>query len=58
MKNTKAQFEITEFEAFALHIHYREKAKVYRDKGDVFLFEAYSKNADKWLDIAIQIANN
>ena len=58
MKNTKAKFEITEFEALALHIHYREKAKEWKEKGYVgrLLSKEYTKNADKWIDIAIDMA--
>ena len=58
MKSTTAKFEITEFEALALHQHYTKKANEWKEKGYVgrLLSEEYTKNADKWIDIAIDIA--
>ena len=58
MESTTAKFEITEFEALALHQFYTKKANEWKEKGYVgrLLSEEYTKNADKWIDLAIDIS--
>lgn len=49
--------EITQFEAIALHKHYREMAKKYQEQGLLSIVGEYNLKADKWLDLAIEIAS-
>ena len=56
MKSTKTQVTLNEFEAMALHKHYREMAKYYKEKGLLSIVDEYNLKADKWLDLAIDIA--
>jgi len=56
MKSTKTQVTLNEFEAMALHKHYREIAKSCKQQGLLSMFDEYYLMADKWLDIAIEIA--
>jgi hypothetical protein len=56
MKSTKTQVTLNEFEAMALHKHYRQMAKSCKEKGLLSIVEEYYLIADKWLDLAIEIA--
>jgi hypothetical protein len=56
MKSTKTQVTLNEFEAMALHKHYKKMAKDCKDQGLNSLSEEYYLMADKWLEIAIEIA--
>jgi hypothetical protein len=56
MKSTKTQVTLNEFEAMALHKHYRQMAKSCKEKGLLSIVEEYYLEADKWLDLAIEIA--
>lgn len=48
--------EITQFEAMALHKHYREMAKKYQEQGLLSIVGEYNLKANEWLDLAIEIA--
>jgi hypothetical protein len=53
---TKANIvEISRFEAFALHKHYKVKAENAKDNGTWSLVESYLEDAQKWLEIACEI---
>jgi hypothetical protein len=53
---TKANIvEISRFEAFALHKHYKAKAENAKENGTWSLVESYLEDADKWLEIAVEI---
>jgi hypothetical protein len=56
MKSTKGKVTLNEYEALALHKHYREMAKSCKEKGLLSIVEEYSLKSDKWLDLAIEIA--
>ena len=61
MKSTKTQVTLNEFEAMALHKHYRQMAKDYmaknyQEKGFLSIVDEYYLMADKWLDVAFEIA--
>jgi hypothetical protein len=56
MKSTKTQVTLNEFEAMALHKHYRQMAKSCKEKGLLSIVDEYYLIADKWLDLAIEIA--
>lgn len=56
MKKTKAQVTLNQFEAIALHKHYREMAKKYQEQGLLSIVGEYNLKANKWLDLAIEIA--
>jgi len=56
MKSTKTQVTLNEFEAFALHKHYKGMAKDCKEKGFLSIADEYYLMADKWLDLAIEIA--
>ena len=57
MKNASNVVTLNEFEAMALHKHYREMAKYWQEKGLLSIVDEYYLKADKWLDLAIEIAN-
>ena len=48
--------EITQFEALALHKHYREMAKKCQEQGLLSIVGEYNLKANEWLDLAIDIA--
>jgi hypothetical protein len=56
MKSTKTQVTLNQFEAFALHKHYREMAKRCQEQGLLSIVGEYNLKANKWLDLAIDIA--
>ena len=56
MKSTKTQVTLNEFEAVALHKHYKVMAKDCKVKGFLSIADEYYLMADKWLYIAIEIA--
>jgi hypothetical protein len=47
--------KISRFEAFALHKHYKAKAENAKENGTWSLVESYLEDADKWLEIAVEI---
>jgi hypothetical protein len=53
---TKANIvKISRFEAFALHKYYKTKAENAKENGTWSLVESYQEDAQKWLEIAVEI---
>ena len=47
--------EVTRFEAFALHTHFRNKAKESQQEDNLTLVDSYNQKSSKWLEIACDI---
>jgi hypothetical protein len=47
--------EVNRFEAFALHQHFRNKAKEAQQEDKLTLVDSYNQKSSKWLDIACDI---